>query len=525
MLAKQQTSKTTNKVGSNTQTKPSNQTNEDESLPHSNSEVNITSTNGAQRGGRANDEHGINNSFSGSSIHNLSNEIFDDDTMDISDVSDSEFSTGYFNFPKPGTNEAPRFNGFHPLEFLQEMKYLGKKNRMTRVQIKLMLPKYCNKEIEMFLRNSPIYKYGTWEQLKTLILNCYGDNKNENISESTLDIILQQKENKDISVFLNEYELVALMAIAKGIISEDKAVGKLANSVLTDDQVSGLYAQGTRRNTNLWCKLTEATAFAQRLLKWNMKGKKKLTTSITMKEHRIQDKTYEKSQLTQKYPTKYRCIYCDSEFHSKARCSFLQQNISDGKVKLDVSGRIMNQNGDIVSPNYGNGGIMKLLKDQSNNNPSLQTNLITRLDEKNISSFMAKRNPSSPLDRQGKSLRPKDDDVNMEGEEYDDLDDVPLAQRIIKNKLVAERLASAESVDLVEKVLNASITLSVRELAHFIAPLRRQLASSFRTKRTPVEGPGIESEYNNTFVESWDGFKISSSKDIGKLNGYLNNYP
>ncbi|OMJ20167.1 hypothetical protein AYI70_g4283 [Smittium culicis] len=251
-----------------------------------------------------------------------------------------------------------------------------------------------------------------------------------------------------------------------------------------------------------------------------------------------------------------RCVYCDAD-HRRIECSLFKKDKESGIIRLSADGFIEDKNGIRMTPNWGKGGIRALIqktqvvsrqiKFEENNDLALEwdSNIedeeIDQLDFSNlVDSFASKRIRENDKGVENYTSNKKEKLLNPKN--LKDVDDVPLKNRTSNTEFINEefnpaykmvsKIVNKESEKIVtQKLKNAEVTLSLKEL-HSISPtIRKQFSEELRVRREPnvISTVFDYTESNENALKSNVETKCNSSnwKDFylaagsGKVNGQI----
>ncbi|PWA00968.1 hypothetical protein BB558_002960 [Smittium angustum] len=220
--------------------------------------------------------------------------------------------------PKPTHPDAPHFEGKDVLEFLEEMKLMAK------------------------------------------------------ATENDLDVIIKKVWNvRTASMLLEECVAVGKNLISASKCDEDKEVAKLSSVLSSQALKSGFIEQGKQRITNEFITIKEAAMYIKRIYLneqlYDFLEDANIVNSKEVKRPRFQMFRQGKEEAGyQKNDAGYVCIYCNKSGHGKRERQELTKDFKDGLVLFDSQGKILNKNSEVITPNYGRGGMMVIVRNPEN---------------------------------------------------------------------------------------------------------------------------------------------------------------
>ncbi|OMJ15177.1 hypothetical protein AYI69_g5225 [Smittium culicis] len=487
--------------------------------------------NGAQRGGSLenlfgsmsiseNHEHDHKNTKS--EVNNLS---FNCDAGYESEFSDIDEAEKKFQMPKPGSPEAPYFDGYDVELFLNNMKSLAIKSSISKNQLASTIPSYCSDSVCKFIRNSFVYRLKEWRSLKEFMMETYKSKEKKTFKVKDLDYLLDMQWNYDTAFsLLNEYKVVANDLIKKKLIMEDVVVNKLSNILPENYFKAGLLAQGDRAGSHMFVSLDESIQFTKKSFRLHEKSK----------EYNLNNQNKQLFSANKNKPRNVAfeklCVYCDQIWHPRTECKSLTRDLSNKIIKFDTEGKIVLIDGTPLKLNYGNGGMEKLTKTEhtvrlvsirNDHGHIFDNQEVERIEnssecEHNI--YISKRKPASEME----NMINKKQYLNVDDKKY--YFDSDVTKEDNQTTLVGENYQSK----LIEETMNLTVPISIRQLIKSNPEYRKELSEIIKIKKTPaneskknekVKNPKLNSETNYSQINT-----IKSS-NVVKIKGKLSGFP
>ncbi|PVU87110.1 hypothetical protein BB559_006223, partial [Furculomyces boomerangus] len=231
-------------------------------------------------------------------------------------------------------------SGKDVLEFLEEMKLMGVKANLSPKRLAEILPRYCTPDIGDRIRRSPVYHLGSWKQLKQFIVEAFRIDVSRKLTENDLDVIIKKVWNvRTASMLLEEYVAVGNNLISASKCDEDKEVAKLSSVLSPQVLKSGFIEQGKQRITNEFITIKEAAMYIKRIY--------------------LNEQLYD-------FLEDANIVNSKESGHGKRECQELTKDFKDGLVLFDSQGKILNKNSEVITPNYGRGGMVVIVRNPEN---------------------------------------------------------------------------------------------------------------------------------------------------------------
>ncbi|OMJ19564.1 hypothetical protein AYI69_g6575 [Smittium culicis] len=430
-----------------------------------------------------------------------------------SDFSETEESSKVSTMPRPGSKNAPYFDGFDVSLFLNEMKQLAITANISTSQLASIIPRYCSPEIKTNIHKSYVFQVRNWKALREFMTETYTVEKKKVIKLENLERIISSEWNYENSFsLLSEFKLIAKGLLKQKMLTEDILVGMLRKILPDPFLQAGLLSQGDRKIKHMFISLEDAVLFVK-------------ASYVTIKEeNELKTKANDEIKNVQFENRKYipsnndtrirRCVYCDKEWHSRKDCIQLTEDITNKKVMFDNEGKISYINGKNVELNYEKGG-MKALVDSKvfanllilNQNDNISESIY---DEQNYSIdvnsnayqnfendfdiMMTKRqlqrNETNPRKKQHTQVMHEFSNSETEKNTYP-----------IGHKIGLPIIDNESNNNLVEATLNTIIPVTVRQLIKSDSEFRKAFVEVIKQRKIPIQGP-MEVE-NEPISHTW----------------------